>query len=130
MLMDTSGNAGSQSSTLIIRGLSTGDLEISDLPQVLWKEFRVSIIVGLVLASVNFLRIIWIHKSPVPIALTVSIALMGAVIIAKMLGGCLPILAEKLGVDPAIMASPLITTIADASTLIIYFSVAKVLMHI
>lgn len=128
MLMDTGGNAGSQSSVLIIRGLSTGDLEFSDLPKVVWKEFRVALIVGIALSLVNLARILLLHQASIGIAVTVSLTLMGTIVIAKLLGGSLPILADKLGVDPAIMASPLITTIVDASTLIIYFTIAKQLL--
>ena len=113
---------------MIIRGLSTGDLEFSDLPKVVWKEFRVALMVGTALSLVNFARILLLHQASTGIAVAVSLTLMGTVIIAKLLGGSLPILADKLGVDPAIMASPLITTIVDASTLIIYFTIAKQLL--
>ena len=129
MLMDTSGNAGSQSSTLVIRGISTGDIKFSDLFRVLWKEFRVAILVGIVLSFFNFIRIMWVHSESMAIAATVSVTLFGAVIIAKLLGGLLPLIAEKLGVDPAVMASPLITTIADASTLLLYFTIAKIFLR-
>lgn len=130
MLMDTGGNAGSQSSTLIIRGLALGEIKLNDFFKVLWKELRVSILVGVTLASVNFLRIIIFDKTSVYVALTVCISLFFTVILAKVVGGMLPIAAKKLKMDPAIMASPLITTIVDAFALFIYFTTAKILLGI
>ncbi len=130
MLMDTGGNAGSQSSTLIIRGLALGEIKLNDFFKVLWKELRVSILVGVTLASVNFLRIIIFDKTSVYVALTVCISLFFTVILAKVVGGMLPIAAKKLKMDPAIMASPLITTIVDAFALFIYFTIAKILLGI
>jgi len=120
MLMDTGGNAGSQSSTLVIRGLALGDIKLKDWPKVLFKEFRVSLIVGFTLAVVNFLRIYFLEKVDFYVALTVCSTLFFTVVIAKAVGGLLPIIAKKLKVDPAIMASPLITTIVDALVLILY----------
>ncbi|MBB6630894.1 magnesium transporter [Clostridium algidicarnis] len=130
MLMDTGGNAGSQSSTLIIRGLALGDIKLKDWPKVLFKEFRVSLIVGFTLAVVNFLRIYFLEKVDFYVALTVCSTLFFTVIIAKAVGGLLPIIAKKLKVDPAIMASPLITTIVDALVLILYFATATMLLGI
>ncbi len=130
MLMDTGGNSGSQSSTLIIRGLALGDIEPKDAGKVVWKEFRVSLIVGLVLAVVNFIRIYTFDTVGPMIALTISITLFVTVVIAKVVGGMLPILAKKLKMDPAIMAGPLITTIVDALALMVYFSVAQTLLGI
>ncbi len=124
MLMDTGGNAGSQSSTLIIRGLALGEVSMKDASKVLWKEFRVSIIVGLALAIVNFLRIFYLEKVDFLITFTVCFTLFCTVVIAKLVGGILPIGAKYLKLDPAIMASPLITTIVDALALMIYFTMA------
>lgn len=130
MLMDTGGNAGSQSSTLVIRGLALGDIEIKDYLKVMFKEFRVSLIVATVLASVNFLRIYFLERTELAISITVCLSLFCTVIIAKVVGSLLPIVAKKLKFDPAIMASPLITTIVDTFALMIYFTLAKVLLGI
>lgn len=128
MLMDTGGNAGSQSSTLIIRGLALGDIKMKDWWRVLAKELSVSSLVGAALATVNFARIIWIEKYPVDVALVVSLTLVITVVIAKMVGGILPVLARLVKIDPAIMAGPLITTIVDALALMTYFSIAGALL--
>ncbi|NLZ94423.1 MAG: magnesium transporter, partial [Bacteroidales bacterium] len=131
MLMDTGGNAGSQSSTLIIRGLATGDIKLSDAFKVLRKEFLISLICGVILSAFNFARILVFEPQvPVLIALTVSLTLISTVIMAKVIGGLLPIAAKKLKLDPAIMAGPLITTIVDALSLIIYFNVAQAMLNI
>lgn len=130
MLMDTGGNAGSQSATLVIRGLALGDIKIKDYLKVMWKEFRVSLVVAFVLSSVNFLRVYFLENTDIMVNLTICISLFFTVIIAKVTGGILPIIAKKLKLDPAIMASPLITTIVDTFALIIYFSLAKVLLGI
>ncbi|WP_427042005.1 magnesium transporter [Fusobacterium sp. SB021] len=130
MLMDTGGNAGSQSSTLIIRGLALGEIKTKDVWKILWKEFRVSIIVGITLAIVNFLRILYFDKIGFTMTLVVCLSLFATVAIAKVVGGILPIAAKKLKLDPAIMASPLITTIVDACALVIYFTMATALLHI
>ena len=124
MLMDTGGNAGSQSSTLIIRGIALGEIQLSDIGKILWKEFRVSLIVGITLAIVNFLRIYYIDKAGLTISLVVCASLLFTVVIAKVVGGILPILAKAFKLDPAIMASPLITTIVDACALIVYFALS------
>ena len=125
MLMDTGGNSGSQSSTLVIRGLATGDIKPKDWYKVMWKEFRIAMVVGIVLSIISYFKIIYFDKMPNNIALTVSITLIFAVMTAKVVGGTLPIAAHKLKLDPAIMASPLITTIADATSLIVYFILAQ-----
>lgn len=125
MLMDTGGNSGSQSSTLVIRGLATGDIKPKDWYKVMWKEFRIAMVVGIVLSIISYFKIIYFDKMPNNIALTVSITLIFAVMTAKVVGGALPIAAHKLKLDPAIMASPLITTIADATSLIVYFILAQ-----
>lgn len=130
MLMDTGGNAGSQSSTLIIRGLALGEINLKDIIKVLWKELQVSFIIGLTLSSVNFIRIYYIEKVSFLVAMTVNITLFFTIVLAKVVGGVLPIIAKKMRVDPAIMASPLITTIVDAMALIIYFSTATWLLRI
>ncbi|NLW17060.1 MAG: magnesium transporter [Firmicutes bacterium] len=130
MLMDTAGNAGSQSSTLIIRGLALGEIDLKDWFQVLSRELLVSLIVGIALATVNFFRILIVEKAPGPIALVVSLALVATVILAKIVGGTLPLVAKALKLDPAIMAGPLITTIVDALALFIYFSLATSLLEL
>ena len=128
MLMDTGGNSGSQSSTLIIRGLALGALEITDYPKIIWKEFRVSILVGLVLAFINFLRIYLLERVDFIVSLTVCISLFATVVLAKVVGGMLPLIAKKFKLDPAIMAAPLVTTIVDTFALMVYFSTATLLM--
>lgn len=128
MLMDTGGNSGSQSSTLIIRGLALGELEIADYPKIIWKEFRVSILVGLVLAFINFLRIYLLERVDFIVSLTVCISLFATVVLAKVVGGMLPLIAKKFKLDPAIMAAPLVTTIVDTFALMVYFSTATLLM--
>lgn len=128
MLMDTGGNSGSQSSTLVIRGLATGDIKPKDWYKVMWKEFRISMVVGIVLSIISYFKIIYFDKMPNNIALTVSITLIFAVMTAKVVGGTLPIAAHKLKLDPAIMASPLITTIADATSLVVYFILAQTII--
>ena len=130
MLMDTGGNAGSQSSTLIIRGLALGEITTKDYLKVMFKEFRVGFIVAVVLASVNFLRIVFFEKADIMVALTVCGSLFCTVVLAKVVGSLLPMIAKKLKFDPAIMASPLITTIVDAFALIIYFMLARTLLGI
>ena len=130
MLMDTGGNAGSQASTLVIRGLALGEIELKDVFKVLWKELRVSIVVGIVLSGVNFLRVYFLEKVELYVAITVCATLFFTVVIAKVVGCVLPIAAKKLKLDPAIMASPLITTIVDALALIIYFGMATMFLGI
>ena len=121
MLMDTGGNTGSQASTLVIRGLALGEIEFKDLLKVLWKEFQTSIIIAFILAVVNFGRLMVFSKVTMPIAITVSLALILTVITAKFIGATLPMVASKMKLDPAIMAGPLITTIVDATSLVGYF---------
>lgn len=129
MLMDTGGNAGSQSSTLVIRGMAIEEIEISDTLRVLWKEIRVAVLCGAALVAVNFTRIMLMNRNW-QMALTVSLALYATVIMAKSIGCILPLGAKKLRMDPAVMASPVITTIVDAGALAVYFSLAKVILHI
>ncbi len=127
MLMDTSGNAGSQAAVSVIRGLVLGEIETSDILRVVWKEFRVSLLVGVCVAAVNFLRIFLMYRDPV-MGAVVSITLFCVVIAAKFVGCTLPIIATKLKLDPALMASPMITTIVDAVALFVYFNVAIALL--
>lgn len=128
MLMDTGGNSGSQSSTLIIRGLATGEITLQDWGKVLWKEMRISILVGILLALIMFCKSFLLNGKPVAICATVGITLFITVTIAKLTGGLLPIVAKKFRLDPAIMAGPLITSIVDAVSLIVYFRIAAFLL--
>lgn len=130
MLMDTGGNSGSQSSTLVIRGLALGEITTKDFLKVIFKEFRVSIVVATVLAIVNFLRLYLFTSADLMISITVCASLFLTVVLAKIVGGVLPIISKKLKLDPAIMASPLITTIVDAFALVVYFGFAKLLLGI
>ncbi|SHI68613.1 magnesium transporter [Geosporobacter subterraneus DSM 17957] len=130
MLMNTGGNAGAQSSTLVIRGLALGQIGIGDVLRVIWKEFRVSLVVGAILAGFHFLRIYYLEGISLYISLTVCGTLMVTIVFAKLVGGILPIIAQRLKLDPAIMASPLITTIVDAVTLVVYFTLASEIMGI
>lgn len=127
MIMDTGGNCGAQSSTLVIRGLATDEIEIKDVFKVIWKEARVSIIVGVILALVNGINIMLRYKNAM-LAITLGVTLILTVIMSKLIGSCLPLLAKKLKLDPAIMASPLITTIVDVGSILIYFNAATRLM--
>lgn len=129
MLMDTGGNCGAQSSTLVIRGLAVDELRFKDLPAIVWKEFRVSLIVGLVLAAANGLRIFLMYRDA-KMAVVIALSLIGTVMIAKMVGCMLPILAKQMHFDPAIMASPLITTIVDTCSIMIYFRIATFAFHL
>lgn len=130
MLMDTGGNAGSQSSTLIIRGLALGEISTKDILKILWKELRVSLVIGITLSVINFIRIYFINGTNLLVSITVCFTLLLTVIFAKIVGGTLPVIAKKLRLDPAIMAGPLITTIVDALTLIVYFTTATWLLSI
>lgn len=130
MLMDTSGNAGSQSSTIIVRSLATGDLTVKDWFLIIRKEAMIALTCGIVLALVNFLRMILIERIDISVALVVSGTLVCTVLMAKVLGGLLPVLAKKVNIDPAIMAGPLITTICDAGSLLIYFKFATSILHL
>lgn len=130
MLTDTGGNAGSQSSTLVIRGMAVGDILPKDFLKVFWKELRVSMLVGAVLSAVNFIRLAITYPGNEMVAFTVAIAMFATVMMAKTIGGILPMAARLVHADPAIMAAPLITTIVDAFSLIIYFNVAQMLLPI
>ena len=124
MLTDTGGNAGSQSSTMIIRGMAVGEIEPGDLFKVLWKELRVGVIVGVILGFVNYVRLVILYPGREMLCLTVVLSLMATVIIAKTIGCMLPIAAKVFHMDPAIMASPLITTLVDTCSILIYFNIA------
>ena len=130
MLMDTGGNCGGQSSVTIIRGLSLGDITFRDTFRVIWKEFRVSFLCGVTLALVNFGKMLLIDRVGVMVAAVVCVTMVLTIILAKFIGCTLPILAKRLRFDPAVMASPFITTIVDALSLLIYFRVASMILGI
>ena len=137
MLMGTGGNSGAQASTAVIRSLSLGDTEPKDAFRVMWKEWRVAAICGITLAAVNFVKMLLLdgmllHNDSVTIAVaaTVSVSIVFIVMFAKVVGSMLPIIAEKVGVDPAVMANPLISTVTDAVSLLIYINVARLILHI
>ena len=130
MLMDTAGSAGCQSSALIIRGMALGEIRIKDILKVLWIETRVAILCGLALAAVNFVRVYIMNDRDYKLGITVSISLIATVLIAKTVGCLLPIGAKKMKLDPALMSAPLITTIADAASLLVYFWIATMIMGI
>ena len=129
MIMGTGGNCGSQSSTLIIRGLATDEIELKDVLRALWKEFRVSIIVGITLAIVNGIRIM-IQYNDIQLAIVIGLTLIATVALSKALGCLLPMFAKKIKLDPAIMATPLITTLVDIFSILVYFQIATAIMHI
>jgi magnesium transporter len=135
MLMDTGGNSGSQCSVTVIRALSLGDIEFSDLFAVIWKEIRVAVLCGASLAVVSFGKILLIDRLllgnddiTILVALTVCVTMAVVVLAAKLIGCTLPMLADKLGLDPAVMSSPFITTIVDALSLLVYFAIASALL--
>ncbi len=130
MLMDTGGNAGGQASAIIIRGLSLDEIEFKDWLTVVWKEIRTAVLCGLTLAVCNFIKIMLIERVAVQVALVVCLTLFMAVIVAKIVGSTLPMIAKKIGMDPAVMASPFITTIVDAISLLIYFWIASITLGI
>ena len=123
MLMSTGGNCGSQSSTMIIRGMSLDEIKLKDFFRVVWTEFRVSVLIGVVLSVVNGIRI-WIMNGDLRVATVVSLSVAGIVIVSQFIGCTLPMLAKRCKLDPAVMAAPLITTIVDAASIRIYFSIA------
>ena len=128
MLMDTGGNSGSQTSTLIIRGMALGEIEGRDVFRVWWHEIAVSLILGAALAAVSILKTYFLNGGDIMLSVTVSLSLYATVIIAQSIGCLLPIAVKKVGLDPAVAASPIITTIVDACALSIYFAVAKTFM--
>ena len=130
MLMGSGGNAGGQASVTIIRSLSLGEVHMSNIFRILWKEFRVSLLCGAVLALAAFAKVMIFDRVSVGIALTVSLSLLATIVLAKLVGASLPILAKRVKLDPAVMASPFITTIVDAVSLIIYFNIATKILNI
>ena len=130
MLMGTGGNSGSQSATLIIRGMAISEIAMKDAGRVLWKEVRVSFLIGILLSSLNFARICWLDAEGPIIALTVCVSMIIIVIAAKSIGSMLPMLAKKVGIDPALMANPMIASITDMVSVITYFMMAKVILGI
>ncbi len=137
MLMGTGGNSGAQASTAVIRSLSLGDIEPRDALQVMWKEWRVALLCGVTLAAVNFVKMLLVDGMllgndgvTVAVAAVVSLSIVFIVMFAKVVGSMLPILAERIGVDPAVMANPLISTVTDAVSLLIYIYIAKLILHI
>ena len=125
MLTGTGGNCGSQSSTLVIRGISVGEIEFGDLFKVIFKEVRVAVLISLILSVVNGIRIIIMGQGDVMIAVTIGLTMACTIVIAKVVGCTLPLLAEKVGLDPAIMATPLISTLVDISTISVYFAIVS-----
>ena len=136
MLMDTGGNCGSQASVTVIRGISLDEIEFSDLLRVIWKEIRVAVLCAAVLSAANFVKLLLVDKMIFgnPITMTVAavicLTLIVTVFAAKLVGCTLPLLAKKIGFDPAVMASPFITTVVDAISLAIYFRFATLLLGI
>ena len=130
MLMGTGGNAGGQASVTIIRGLSTNEIELRDIFLVMWKELRVSLLCGITLSVVNFAKLMWFDNVGLLVAAVVSITLLITVVVAKVAGCALPILAKAIRLDPAVMASPFITTVVDVMSLLVYFWVAGLLLPV
>lgn len=130
MLTGTGGNCGSQSSTLIIRGLATDEIEFRDIFRVIFKELRVAALVGTMLAVVNGIRIMLMYSGEMKLAITLGITIICTVILAKVIGCALPLVAKKVGLDPALMAAPLITTLVDTGTILLYFTIATTIMKI
>lgn len=129
MLMDTGGNCGTQSSTLIIRGIALGEIRFKDIIRVICKEFRISLLVGLVLSLANGIRILIMYQKPM-LAMVIGISLFATIIISKLIGCILPLLAKKVHLDPAIMAAPLITTLVDTCSILVYFNIAAAVFHL
>lgn len=130
MLMDTGGNCGGQASVTIIRGLSLGDIEFKDIFKVIWKEFRVALLCGVTLAIANFAKMLVIDRVSIVVSAVVCLTLVCTIIVAKIIGCTLPILAKAVKLDPAVMASPFITTIVDALSLLVYFTFASYILHL
>ena len=130
MLMDTGGNAGGQASVSIIRALSLKEIEFTDIFKIIWKEIRVAVLCGMTLSAANFLKLLVFDKLAITVAAVICLTLLIVVTIAKLVGCCLPMLASKVGFDPAVMASPFITTIVDALSLLVYFNIATHMLHL
>lgn len=129
MLMGTGGNCGSQSSTMIIRGMSVDEIHLKDCLKVLWKEFRISLVLSTILSVVNGLRILLFYRNPI-LAAVIALSIIGTVIMAEVIGCMLPMLAKKCHLDPAVMSAPMITTIVDAGCILIYFTIASAAFNI
>ncbi len=125
MLMNTGGNCGQQASTLMVRGIALGEVQFTDIMKAIWTELRVGILVGFALSMVTFVRLLMLNQASVLIALTISFSLYATVVIAKSIGCALPLVAQRLNIDPALAASPLITTLVDAASLLIFFGIAS-----
>ena len=130
MLMGTGGNCGSQSSTLIIRGLALNEIDLKEIVNVIWKEIRVAFVVGIFLALVNGVRIYLMYDQNIMMAISLGLTMVAVVCLAKIIGATLPLIAYKCGLDPALMAAPLITTILDTSTIVVYFTIIKFVFKI
>lgn len=130
MLMGTGGNSGSQSSTLIVRGMATGDIDTGDWIKVAWKEIRIGLIIGVCVSIINVIRIIFLDHNSIEVALTVSCSMTLVVIFAKLIGASLPMLAKKIGIDPALMAGPMMSSITDMISLLTYFLMAMLFLGI
>lgn len=130
MLMGTGGNCGSQSSTLVIRGLAVGEIQFCDIFRVIFKEIRIALVVSCLLAAVNGIRIYIMYGQNVTLAVALGITMIAVVVMAKCIGCTLPLLAKKMGLDPAIMAAPLITTILDTCTILVYFNIVTAIFHL
>ena len=137
MLMDTGGNSGSQACVTVIRGISLDEIEFRDIFKVVWKEIRVAVLCGICLAVACFAKVMLVDHLLLKsesvnawVALVVSLSMAVTVFLAKLVGGTLPLLAKKLGFDPAVMASPIITTIVDFLSLLVYFTFATTILHI
>lgn len=130
MLMDTGGNAGSQASVSVIRGISLGEIEFNEIFKVIWKELRVAFFCGITLSGANFIKLLLVDRISIKVAMVICLTLVLVVVFAKLIGCILPLIAERIGFDPAVMASPLITTIVDALSLSVYFAIAMNVLHI
>lgn len=128
MIMGTGGNSGSQSSVTIIRGLSLEEIEFKDIFKIIWKELRVAVVCGVVLAVATYFKVLWLDGADAMISMVVAVTLLFTILLAKLVGCVLPLLAKKVGFDPAVMASPFITTIVDALSLVVYFDIASRLL--
>ena len=130
MLMGTGGNCGSQSSTLVIRGLAVGEIEFGDIFKVIFKEVRVAVMISMILSVVNGIRILIMGQGDALMALTIGLTMACTIVLAKIVGCSLPLLAKKVGLDPAIMATPLISTLVDIGTVTVYFGIVSMIFHI
>ena len=130
MLMDTGGNSGSQASVTVIRGMSLGDIEFPDWLRVMWKELRVALLCAATLGAAVFIKVLLLDRKSASVALVVAMSIFATIVCAKLVGCALPMLAKRLGFDPAVMASPFITTVVDALSLLIYFAFATRVLHL